>query len=329
MPREWGACLSRWSRLNAAHRRRVGEAWAPDRNDEYLFYQSLLGIWPNGATRASDELVSRLTASSLKAAREAKVHTSWLNQEEEYEQALTRFVERTLRGPSAARFVAAFLPLQQRIAALGMVSSLAQVVLKCVSPGVPDFYQGCEVWDFSLVDPDNRRPVDYVARRSLLASVEPLLAEPAAGMDRGAALQALLDDWHDGRIKLYVTAALLRLRRRLRPLFERGHYGALEVVGPAAEHALALARWEGERAVIAVVPRLCAALAGPDGSRPWRAAAWGSTRVLLPPPLRKHTYDDLFVGRRRVVSGEGWLDLGELFADFPVGVVSGTLQEGP
>jgi len=328
MPREWGACLSRWSRLNAANRRRVGEIWAPDRNDEYLFYQSLLGIWPNGAARASDELVSRLVSSSLKAAREAKVHTSWLNQEEEYEQALTRFIERTLRGPSAARFVAAFLPLQQRVAALGMVSSLAQVVLKCVSPGVPDFYQGSEVWDYSLVDPDNRRPVDYASRAALLASLEPLLAVPTAEENRDAALRRLLDEWHDGRVKLYLTAALLRARRRLRSLFEHGQYAALEGVGPGAEHALALARWHGRHAVIAVVPRLCAVLAGADGMYPWRAAVWQATRVPLPPPLRSYTYSDLFTGRRRAVGGEGALDLGELFAGFPVVVLFGTAEEG-
>ena len=328
LPREWGGRLSRWSRINAVHRRRVGDDWAPDRNDEYLFYQSLLGIWPNGATSASGEMVSRLTASSLKAAREAKVHTSWLNQEEEYEAALARFVGRSLQGPTAARFLAEFLPFQRRLAALGMVSSLAQLVLKVVSPGVPDFYQGTEVWDYSLVDPDNRRAVDYGARAALLAAVEPLLGgEAEAGGDRGGAVEAMLEEWEDGRIKMLVTAALLRLRRRRRSLFESGSYLPLRVEGAAADHAVALARCDGSEAIIAVVPRLLAGFAGADGTRPWRAAVWQDTRVVLPAEIRGLSYAEVLTGRRRAASADGALCLGALFECCPVSVLVSLPEE--
>lgn len=163
-----------WMRINGRNRTKVEGAWAPDRNDEYLLYQPLVGAWPAEAapapipSRAEHGLVERVAEYMQKAFREAKVHTSWIHEQPEYGRAVARFVERTLAGRTAARFLASFVPFQRQIAQIGMLNSLAQLVLKLASPGVPDFYQGSELWDLSLVDPDNRRPVDYARRKVLL-----------------------------------------------------------------------------------------------------------------------------------------------------------------
>jgi (1->4)-alpha-D-glucan 1-alpha-D-glucosylmutase len=154
--------------------------------------------------------VERLQAYMTKALREAKQHTSWVNEHQAYEDAVRQFITRLIDGPDADRFVHAFDPFARRVAALGAVYSLGQVVLKTMAPGVPDFYQGSEFWTLTLVDPDNRQPVDFEARRTALTELEPLLA---GGVPQGVTLDALRGGWTDGRIKLFVTAAGLRLRR--------------------------------------------------------------------------------------------------------------------
>jgi (1->4)-alpha-D-glucan 1-alpha-D-glucosylmutase len=211
-------------RLNRTQRRIVDGDPAPDRNDEYRLYQILLGVWPAGLaaglTQVPAELTERVTAYMLKAAREAKIHTSWLTTNQPYEDALTGFVERILGPSGGPRFLPVFLPFQQRIAAAAVVNSLAQVVLKLGSPGVPDFYQGTELWDLSLVDPDNRRPVDFDVRQRLLERNETTPSDPAE----------LLSSWGDGSIKLFVTAAGLRLRRDLPEVFVGGEYLPLRVL---------------------------------------------------------------------------------------------------
>jgi (1->4)-alpha-D-glucan 1-alpha-D-glucosylmutase len=244
---------------------------APDRNDEYLFYQALLGAWPaepadSRHETAPTDLVERLRQYMLKAVKEAKIHTSWINPNEVYDRAVAAFVDKTLSGPRVPRFLADFLPFQHRVARLGMINSLSQVVLKIVAPGVPDFFQGTELWDLSLVDPDNRRPVDFAHRLRLLESLEPLLTEqaPAAEQEHTRALAEMVAHWHDGRIKLFITAAGLRLRRRHRQVFLQGDYLPLETQGDCADNMVALARRHVNEVVIAVVPRLTNRLIKPD-----------------------------------------------------------------
>ncbi len=289
---EWGHRLSAWARVSAAQRTLVDGAAAPDRTDEYLFYQALLGAWPPGAAVADAELVERLAAFAVKAAREAKRHTSWLSENAAYERALTGFVAGVLSGRAAARFLPLFLPFQARVAALGALNSLAQTVLKCVVPGVPDFYQGTELWDLSLVDPDNRRPVDYAVRARLLGELDAALADPAR---RATLAGELLCTWPDGRIKLLLTTLALRLRREHAALFRDGDYTALEPRGRQAASAVGLARRLGDRAVVAVVPRLCAPLTAPEHPFPL-AADWGDTTVALPDGLAGRPLRDVFTG---------------------------------
>jgi (1->4)-alpha-D-glucan 1-alpha-D-glucosylmutase len=271
LPEEWRKEIGRWARLNAGNRTTVEGSSAPDRNDEYLFYQALLGAWPaDSPAEASEELVQRLQRYMTKAIREAKIHTSWVNPFEQYEQAVLRFVDRSLRGSRSNRFLSLFVPFQRRIAPLGMLNSLGQLVLKLASPGVPDSYQGNEFWDFHLVDPDNRRPVAFENRQRVLEQIAPLVdsALAAAGVTRAAAAAMAMSPerlreavaelqarWPDGRIKLYLTAVGLGLRRSHAGLFLQGEYAGLEATGTGQSHIVALLRQHASRTLIAVVPR--------------------------------------------------------------------------
>jgi (1->4)-alpha-D-glucan 1-alpha-D-glucosylmutase len=328
MPVEWGREVSRWMRISKGQRTVVDGEPAPDRTDEYRFYQALLGVWPTDvprdATSAPDDLVTRLSDYMLKAVREAKVHTSWLTPNEPYESAIRKFVKGTLTGASGARLLHAFLPFQQRIALLGAVNSLAQLVIKAGAPGVPDFYQGTEMWDFSLVDPDNRRPVDFERRCAALNEADALLA--TAPPARQAAIRQWLDNWADGKIKLLVTAAALRLRRALPDVFLGGGYTPLttEVTVPAGAVAFARQAESGGDAVLIMTPRLCSRLVPDDRQAPLGGECWKTSRVMLPEALRERTFRDVVTGaeiRPTAAGDSAWIFLGEAFQTLPVAIL--------
>ena len=332
IPSEWREAVSRWMRLNKNLRTTVDGAPAPDRGDEYHFYQALLATWPPAPEdapspdRAPDDLVGRLVGYMSKAIRESKLHTSWISPNDAYESAVTRFVERALAGDGAGRFVPALVPFARRVAKLGMVNSLAQLTLKLVSPGVPDFYQGTELWDLSLVDPDNRRPVDYAHRRALLDGLEPLLSKTGVFStgpdDPPAGLAALLEDWHDGRIKLFVTASGLRLRRARPDLFHRGSYVPIAVDGTGEDHVVACARQWGSDVLLAVVPRLTT-----SGQFPGNATGeylWRDTRLLLPDQWRNRAFRSVLTGApvKPIRTAHGtWITMSQVLAAFPVALL--------
>lgn len=326
IPDEWGREVSKWMRINKAHRTLVDGEPAPDRVDEYRFCQALVGMWPADLpaklTEAPAEVIERLSEYMIKAVKEAKVHTSWLTPNEPYEEALRKFVQRTLSGPAGARLLAAFLPFQQKIAALGMINSLAQTTLKIGAPGVPDFYQGTDLWDLSLVDPDNRRPVDFERRARLLDEVDALLAtDPAA---RTQALADWLRSWRGGRIKLLVTAAGLRLRREMPNVFLGGAYVPVptEVSVPAG--AVAFARTADDAAVLVVAPRLCARIVNAEHQVPLGGESWKTSRVMLPPGLRGRVFQNVITGaevRPTRAAENGFIFLGEAFQALPVAIL--------
>ncbi|HEY8834756.1 MAG TPA: malto-oligosyltrehalose synthase, partial [Chthoniobacterales bacterium] len=197
VPQLWRSGLQRWRVINRRWKRNLEEASAPDANEEYLFYQTLLGTWPMDAAgraepSAMPEYIERLQAYMAKALKEAKVNTSWIQPNEQWDSAMSEFVARVLDSSPKNKFLPSFLPVAEEIARLGAINSLSQVVVKLTAPGVPDIYQGNEIWDFSLVDPDNRRPVDYARRREMLRSLE------------NASPGELLRQWPDGRIKLFL-----------------------------------------------------------------------------------------------------------------------------
>ncbi len=326
LPDDWAREAGNWMRLNRSYRVIVDGEAAPDRRDEYRFYQALIGIWPadpGGVVRlAPREIIERLQAYMIKAAKEAKLHTSWLTPNESYEASVTSFIEAVLTDP---RFLESFLPFQARIAAAGMVNSLAQVTLKVGSPGVPDFYQGTELWDLNLVDPDNRRPVDFEQRRQMLADVDRLLA--LGTVERAAGIAERLAAWHDGRVKLLVTAAGLRLRRERPELFLSGDYIPLVTEVSVGASLVAFARTLGGAVALFVTPRFSAPLMEPQHPLPVGVERWKSSRVLLPPQLSGRVFRHVLTGAEiaPVVTGnQAWIFAGQLFETLPVAMLVGS-----
>ena len=274
MPAAWRLALRRLRQMNRRHRSMVDGEPAPSRNDEYLLYQTLLGAWPLGPLdeAALAQLRERIQAYMQKATREAKVRTSWVNPHPGYEAALARFIDGMLGAREPNRFLQEFLPLQQRIAHHGCVNSLAQIAIKLTSPGVPDIYQGTELWDLNLVDPDNRRPVDYALRRRLLDEVTREDADP----------RALLAAWPDGRVKLWLMARLLALRRQRAAWVEGAAYVPVAVRGVHASRVCAYARKGDQQWLVVVVPRLWLALARDPAQWPLGPDVWRDTAVDLP-----------------------------------------------
>jgi (1->4)-alpha-D-glucan 1-alpha-D-glucosylmutase len=312
VPAEWAERVARWARLAASQRPDDEDPNVPDSNFEIFIFQTLVGTFPD-EERVTEEYKNRIFQYLEKALREGKVHSSWTNPDEGYEQAVQRWAARLL---VSAPFLDDFVPFARRVAQAARLSSLAQVALKVASPGVPDIYQGCELWDLSLVDPDNRRPVDFARRRELLAVLARRAAEgPAArrALAREVAEPAALVD---GRAKLLLVRESLRYRRAHGALFLDGDYRPLAVEGEDAARVVAFARVHERERLICVVPRLMLQRMERGGGRgiAWRA------RVLLPPSLRGG-WVDVVTGRRVDVSGA--VDVGSAIADFPVALCGG------
>ena len=318
MTQIWRKTIERWSRINRSRKREVEGIPAPDPNDEYLLYQTLVGTWPLGSTDAAvlTEYRERIEAYMVKAVREAKNRSSWASVNAEYEDALLQFIRLALEPRDGNLFLADVTALQSRLSRYGLLNGMSQTLCKLTAPGVPDIYQGNELWDFSLVDPDNRRPVDYGMRRELLAGMR--ADTPSLG--------GMLESLHDGRAKLFITWRTLQFRREREALFRLGDYQPLRVIGERAAHVCAFARsHEGELAVT-VVGRLYLRLLGEQSDAPSDAALWGETIVELPracaPGVQLRNVLDgtvLTAGRHGPRSS---VRLGEVLAEFPVALLS-------
>ncbi|WP_027519785.1 malto-oligosyltrehalose synthase [Bradyrhizobium sp. WSM1417] len=242
IPGEWTSAVARWKVLNAPHLALDGNLRAPSATFEYMLYQTLLGAWPLGET-ADAGFVERIQAYALKAAREGKEETSWLNPHEAYENGVKSFIAKILDPTQSGEFLEALQTLARRVALLGALNALSQLTLKATLPGVPDFYQGTEFWDLSLVDPDNRRPVDFSARHAALGTLD------------NPDWNHLIKSWPDGQLKLSWTRHLLKLRNELPDVFARGDYQPLQVRGAHADHVVAFARRHGRTAAIVAIGR--------------------------------------------------------------------------
>ncbi|XXF79584.1 malto-oligosyltrehalose synthase [Myxococcaceae bacterium GXIMD 01537] len=315
-PADWRRLVRRWSRLNARHVTALPSGPAPSRNDEYLFYQTVVGAWPMGEalpTEAAADFQRRVREYMAKAIKEAKERTSWTNPDAAYEDAVARFVDACFDRRRSALFLEEAGAFKRRIERAGQLNALGQLVLKLASPGVVDTYQGCELWDLSLVDPDNRRPVDYALRARLLEALD---AEAEA--DRPGLCARLVEALEDGRVKLYVLAQGLRLRRRHPALFRAGGYRALDCTGPRSEAAVAFARESEGAVLLAAAPRFTLpALESPGGL----AGAYEGTFLDLPDAYAGMMFRSVFTGREvRPARGPGGvgLPLAPLLADFPV-----------
>src|SRR5215467_2594445 len=303
LPFVWGRQVARWSRLNRSRRSETDGEIVPDRNVEYLFYQALFSAWPPALSvddpRGMQDIAERLEAYMIKAVREGKERSSWSNPDADYEAGLQRFVRGVLDSSRTNLFLAEFHSFVVSLARIGAISSLSQLVLKLTVPGVPDIYQGGELWDFSLVDPDNRRPVDWQMRRELLGKVD------------CACVTDFSRSWQSGLEKLFIIRRLLGLRRSHPELFAQGDYRPIEPEEDSSNHACAFARVRGEEEIIVVVPRLVYRLYQGGCSANWSAA-----KVGLPPGK----WRDVFTGRWQ--EGGAPVLVSQLLADFPVAVLS-------
>ena len=317
IPQEWQEMLMRFSELNLHHKTPRGLSRIPTANDEYLFYQTVLGALPMKPASLPDEawgdFTRRLREYMAKATKEAKVNTSWTNADPDYDAAMAHFVDRVLDRKGNAAFLKQLLDFQRRLERPGQLNALGQAFLKLVSPGVPDVYQGCELWELSLVDPDNRRPVDYGLREAILTELD---AQAQTG--RRVLAQALSREMTDGRVKLYITAETLRLRQRAPELFRRGLYQPLEARGERAEHWIALTRTLEGQVVIAAAPRLTVALLDAGGL----AESMAQTVLVVPSGLEGEPLRNVFTGEtvtpRRNEEGQVVLELRPLLEQFPV-----------
>ncbi|MDN5872692.1 MAG: malto-oligosyltrehalose synthase, partial [Nitrococcus sp.] len=325
LPQEWERQVQAWSRIARARRGGTEGDAPPERNDEYLFYQLLLGAWPAELTsvdRLEPETMAvfaeRIEGAMIKSVREAKVSSSWAAPDEQYEEALKGFIRDCLDVSRSSAFLEIFLPFQARIARLGVLNSLAQLLLKLTVPGIPDVYQGSELWDLSLVDPDNRRPVDYDRRQALLE-------ELGSDLERNNATMAdLLENWQDGRVKLALMWQVLTLRRARPELFASGGYQPLETAGDRSDQLCAFARDDTGDQIIVAVPRLVAALdAEPD---------WGNTSIVLPPGCANRHWENTLTGAVTEVDGRGdstVIRAQSLFNNFPVALLISVNESAP
>jgi len=321
IPEDWAACVDRWSQFNRPHRRQVEDLTAPDANEEYQLYQTLIGAWPLGRPSAQEyeEFVKRIQAYMLKALHEAKVHSSWINPDPDYDQAVQEFVRLILDEGASGRFLDDFRAFQRRVSHYGLLNSLSQTLLKLASPGVPDTYQGTELWDLSLVDPDNRRPVDYRLRREMLTNLQSAVAD--AGDDLANLCRELLAAREDGRIKLYIHHRALHCRRDHAGLLSAGEYVPINASGSKAGHVFAFLRTHDHARALIAVPRLWARLLPDPVQWPLGKSVWQDTRLLLEGVDPASRWRNVFTAESLVArdrDGQPSLAAAEVFAHFPI-----------
>jgi len=321
IPTDWYRAIRSWQLLNRDKKVLVAGDQVPSANDEYFLYQTLVGVWPLRGMNEKEyaEFVSRIGTYMEKALREAKVHTSWISPNTEYESAFQSFLAAILDRSPGNNFLTAFQSFQARIARPGIFNSLSQTVLKITSPGVPDFYQGTEVWNFSLADPDNRRPVDYNQLRGLLQRLR-----EAEDQNMENLVDQLIQDPVDGAVKLYVTRSALRFRRANRELFANGSYTGLRVAGKKQRHVITFSRSYRQREVVIVAGRFFALL-GADRSLPVGKETWSDTTVVLRRQIAATHYRELFTGRVIATekrNGNLVLPVSEVFSRLPIALLT-------
>jgi (1->4)-alpha-D-glucan 1-alpha-D-glucosylmutase len=324
IPQEWRESVFRWSRMNRRKKSQIDRQWIPDRNEEYLLYQTLVGIWP---IRPMDEagaetFKKRIRDYMLKAAREGKVNTSWISPNLPYEENLIKFIDALLSSSAENLFLKDFETFQRKIAYSGMFNSLSQTLLKITCPGIPDFYQGTEIWDFSLVDPDNRRPVDFHLRKEMLKALKQKMTVSESDLPEFAT--DLVREWPTGLIKLYVTFQALNYRRRNPLLFRDGAYLPMTGDGDLRDRLCAFARKRDGEAVIVVVPRGVTPLIKSPDETPLGKAIWEGSWVMIPEEVTGDAFLNIFTGetlRRIGREGQGALPLDQVLAHFPVAML--------
>ncbi|MFO0906528.1 MAG: malto-oligosyltrehalose synthase [Pirellulales bacterium] len=343
VPRVWQDLVRRWMRRHRRNKTRVDGRFAPSVNSEYLLYQTLVGIWPQEAPDqdAMDSLLERVQTYMLKVAREAKVHTSWISPHAEYEAALLRFVASLLDANSNRKTLQELHAFARQVAAHGCWNSLSQLLIKIAAPGVPDLYQGTELWDDSLVDPDNRRSVDFARAAELFRTTKDQMTailkrsgangrpdvirnwlsfdaseNPAVEPLEDEFLAKLVADRAEGRIKQFATCLALRTRREHPELFTSGDYVPLAVRGAQAAHVVAFARQEGDQAAIIIAPRLTVAVCGFGGPPPI-GDCWKDASIELPESLAAKPLYNVYTRKPLPLQGRS-LAIAAALHNFPI-----------
>jgi (1->4)-alpha-D-glucan 1-alpha-D-glucosylmutase len=312
-PTEWRAALNRWTRLNRKLKAKIDGALAPHRVDEYVIYQTLIGTWPlDGLDGLDETYVGRIQDYIVKVSREAGRFTNWVSPDERYETALRDYVAGMMNATRSRPFMDDFQAFVDAQLDAGLLNALSQQVLKLTSPGVPDIYQGTEMWDDSLVDPDNRRLPDFETRIDMASHLD----------DTNVA--DLVESLRDGRLKLFVTGKLLNLSREHKRVFERGEYIPVKVEGTAADHVVAYMRSSGERHVLVVAPRLAYRLAAAKGSDVHDRAIWLGTHLQVPGEFGDARWTDAFTGA--AFDGTPG-NIEELFVTMPLAVLVSVREE--
>jgi (1->4)-alpha-D-glucan 1-alpha-D-glucosylmutase len=317
MPDEWLKNLRTWIKINRGKKTRLRGLTVPDRNEEYFLYQALIGAWPFSDAEYP-EFMARIKSYTIKAVREAKVHTAWLKNDIEYENASVSFAEKILARSEANAFLKEFIPFCRRVSHYGIFNSLSQTLIKITSPGVPDFYQGSELWDLSLVDPDNRRPVDFEKRRTMLAGIR-----EQDDADLARLVQDLLSTREDGKIKLFLIYRALKAKKAHQEIFRSGAYLPLKSAGRFSRHVIAFA-WRYQRQwALVIAPRFLSHLIL-EGDFPLGRQVWQNTEVLMPngAPV---TWRNVITSE--VLSAGQTLPVGDVLLSFPVALLMGEGQE--
>jgi (1->4)-alpha-D-glucan 1-alpha-D-glucosylmutase len=323
IPEEWGKLVAQWRELNKSARRSLEDGRvAPDNNEEYLLYQTILGAWPWEDTPSEmNTYLDRLKEYSTKALSEAKINLSWLNPDQTYVDAIHAFLTDILcpqKNGQPSPFVQSVQTLLPRLRLFGAVNSLAQLVLKVSSPGVPDFYQGTDLWDLSLVDPDNRRPVDYTRRRRYLDEMKDLAAKQGAL----SVAQQITSKLNDGRIKLWTMHRALELRRQYHDLFRHGSYQPLYLEDDKKEHLIAFTRTHAGETLVALMPRFSCSLMAGNPTLPL-ADVWKNSALSLP-GFEGRELRNIFTDEHITIASDGKLPLNHAFANFPVALLTTT-----
>ncbi|MBD2085901.1 malto-oligosyltrehalose synthase [Trichocoleus sp. ST-U3] len=310
IPDEWEEQVKTWSKINDSKKRRMKGRVFPQKNDEYFFYQTLVGAFPFAESERS-HFVERVKEYVVKAVREAKVHTAWLRPDTDYEDGFVAFIEEVLKPSTDNQFLQEFLPFQQSIAYYGIFNSLSQTLLKITASGVPDFYQGTELWELSLVDPDNRRPVDFEQRLAFLKKIK-----EKAKADVLKLIDELFTSKEDGRIKLFLIARVLEARKQNLAVFQKGDYVPLEVNGKFQDRIVAFARSYENRVAITIVPRLLTNVVQ-EGEYPL-GEVWGDTRLKLPQRMPSAMKDAI---TSQSLSANGTVLIADALKHFPVALL--------
>ena len=308
MPDEWEQHLKRWSALNSKHKVNIAGQVTPDHNEEYFFYQTLLGVWPLDQ-EASVALWQRVQEHLVKATREAMVHTRWTRPNQQHEDALQSFAARVL-SPENREFLEDFRQLQEKVAYYGMINGLSQTLLKIASPGVADFYQGSELWDLRLVDPDNRGQIDFGRRAAALNNIRTAEAASVEGT-----LRDLVAHWQDGRIKMHLIWKALSFRRSHADLFHEAEFVPVQTAGCHAANVIAFLRKNARGSVLAAIPRWLSQI-----RRNNQQFDWCDTRLILPAGSPMEWTNLLATPSVAAQNREGetWVSANDLFRDLPV-----------